>query len=120
MWTKKRILFHGKANTEKKNGYCVNSHLLCLFFFGQVEIFSGKQTFDITFPTGKLLKKLISTCINDVIVTHKPGYRTALEPISKVEHSFGRASYTVGRACRKCYNFKPSKCGLRVKNMYKI
>ena len=30
-------------------------------FFGQVEIFSGKKTFDKTCPTGKLSKMLIST-----------------------------------------------------------
>ena len=30
-------------------------------YFGQVEIFSGKQMFDITCPTCKLLKKLISS-----------------------------------------------------------
>ena len=30
-------------------------------FFGQVEISSGKQTYDTTCPTGKLIKKLIST-----------------------------------------------------------
>ena len=35
--------------------------LLFCIFCGQVEISSGKQTYDITCPTGKLIKKLIST-----------------------------------------------------------
>ena len=44
--------FFPKVNSLK--AYCA------YFSFGQVEIFSGKQTFDITCPTDKLWKKLIS------------------------------------------------------------
>ena len=44
--------FFPKVNSLKT--YCA------YFSFGQVEIFMGKQTVNITCPTGKLLKKLIS------------------------------------------------------------
>ena len=45
--------FFPKINSLKT--HCAN------FFFGQVEISLGKEAFDTTCPTGKLLKKLIST-----------------------------------------------------------
>ena len=59
-----------------KNEFCLDSALLCLFLFRQVEIFWSKETFDITCATDKLLKKLISTTVLMSVYTDGTQKRT--------------------------------------------